>query len=196
MNTEAHIVSRIPRQWRTAAVGIGVLLLGATACSSATHAAAGGGGSGGSGGSAKTVSVATVGGVGRVLVDSSGQTLYVNNRDTAAHQMCTSSCQVFWQPLTVSGQSTPTAAGAVSSGLGVRTTPTGRQVTYHGKLLYTFTQDHSAGQANGNNFSDSFSGVQFTWVAATPSGKMTPAPASSSSSGGGGYGNGGGYGGY
>lgn len=197
MNIETNIASGSPRRWRSAAVGIGVLLLGATACSSATHAATGGGGAGGSGGSAMTVSVAKAGSVGRVLVDSSGATLYVNNRDTATHQACTAACQVFWQPLTVSGHGMPTASGAVTGALGVRQTSAGRQVTYRGKLLYTFTQDHSAGQANGNNFTDSFNGVQFTWLAATPSGTAA-AGSSPSQGGGGGYGSsgsGGGYGG-
>ena len=74
--------------------------------------------------------------------------------------------------------------------LGVQTTSAGRQVTYHGHPLYTFTQDHSSGQANGNDFADSFGGVHFVWRAATPGGSAASTPTSSSPAGGGGYGGG------
>ena len=97
MRVSPHLLPHSYR-WRAAAAGVGGLLLTVAACSSGgSHSSAAGGGS------AKTVTVATVGSVGRVLVDSAGATLYVNNRDTASHQMCTTACQVFWQPLTVSG---------------------------------------------------------------------------------------------
>ncbi len=185
MRAFSHLPSGNSYRWRAAAAGVGGLLLTVAACSSGSHSTAAGGGSD------KSVTVATVGSVGHVLVDSTGATLYVNNRDTASHQMCTTACQVFWQPLTVSGHATPTGGSGVSA-LGVQTTSAGRQVTYHGQPLYTFTQDHSSGQANGNDFTDSFGGVRFAWRAATPGAATAPAnsaPANSAPAGGG-YGGG------
>ncbi len=37
------------------------------------------------------------------------------------------------------------------------------QLTYNGKPLYTFRLDTAAGQAHGNDFTDSFNDTRFTW---------------------------------
>lgn len=59
------------------------------------------------------------------------------------------------------------------------------QLTFEGKPLYTFKLDTAAGEAKGNNFSDAFSGVDFTWHAAAPTAAAAPTKAPSSSDGGG-----------
>lgn len=139
------------------------------------------------GGSAAVVKTATNASLGKtVLVNAQGMTLYALSAEGHGKFICTSSaCEGVWHPLTVSAGSTP--SGAVSS-LSVVKRPDGAtQVTYKGMPLYTFAQDHSSGEANGQGVKD-----VGTWNAVTASTSGTaPAPSTSSSSGEGG---GGGYG--
>jgi predicted lipoprotein with Yx(FWY)xxD motif len=133
------------------------------------------------------VSTKSVSGVGTVLVDSKGDTLYTNNQDTASKMACTSACQSIWPPLTASGQPT-SSDSAVQAKLGV----SNGQVTYNGMPVYTFVQD-SPGQATGNGVTDSFGGTSFTWTAVTTGGSAasagttTSGATSTGSSGGYGY---------
>ncbi len=140
-----------------------------------------------SGGGTKTVSVANVGGTGRVLVDSHGNALYASDQETAAGMvLCTGSCTSFWKPLTVSGAP---KGGPVAASLGVMKRPDGsHQVTYNGKLLYTFTQD-GPGEVTGDGVRDAFNGQHFTWHVVT-AGNATGSAGSTGGSGGrsGGYG--------
>jgi predicted lipoprotein with Yx(FWY)xxD motif len=122
-----------------------------------------------------------------VLVNAHGMTLYALSGEGNGRFICTgSACEAVWHPLTLSAGSTPT--GTVSS-LSVVERPNGTtQVTYKGMPLYTFAQDHAAGEANGQGVRD-----VGTWSAVTASGEggSTPAASTSSSSaegGGGGYG--------
>jgi predicted lipoprotein with Yx(FWY)xxD motif len=143
--------------------------------------------------SASTVSTKSVSGVGNVLVDSKGNVLYTNNRDSGSKVACTGSCTSIWPPLAAPSSGQPTSAdSSVQAKLGVVKAPDGSsQVTYGGKPLYTFVQD-SPGQATGNGAMDSFGGTSFTWTAAMSGG--TPASSSSSSSSTGTGSSGGGYG--
>jgi predicted lipoprotein with Yx(FWY)xxD motif len=166
-----------------------ILLLGATVAAVGTLTACGGGSSTQSttGGAATgaAVSVQNVSGVGQALVDSSGKTLYFADQEAGGTVKCTGNCLSFWMP------ATGTAADAKSvTGLGVmKRSDTGAdQFTFQGKPLYTFKLDTGAGKAQGNNVTDSFSGMSFTWHAATTTAAAAPTQAPSSSSGGGGYG--------
>jgi predicted lipoprotein with Yx(FWY)xxD motif len=144
---------------------------------SATTAPSGGG----------TVSVANVGDAGRVLVDSHGRALYASDQENAAGMvLCTGgSCTSIWKPLTVSGGAPK--GGPVAAELGDMKRPDGsRQVTYDGKLLYTFTQDGS-GEVTGNGVKDAFDGEHFTWHVVTAGNGGGAAPSSSGRSGGYGY---------
>lgn len=152
----------------------------------ATNAASGG-----------TVSVQTVGGVGDVLVDSQGNTLYTNNQDSGSKVACTGQCTSIWLPLAAPSSGQPTSSdSSVQAKLGVVKLPDGSsQVTFGGKPLYTFVQD-SPGQATGNGVTDSFGGTSFTWTAATTGGSASGAASSggaSSSTSGGSSGGSGGY---
>jgi predicted lipoprotein with Yx(FWY)xxD motif len=113
------------------------------------------------GGGGSTVSVAEIEGAGNVLVDSSGQALYASEQETASGKvMCTGACTSFWKPLTVSGG---TPSGSVPGQLGVMKRPEGSmQVTFDGKLLYTFTQEGPE-EVTGDGFQDAFEGEHFTW---------------------------------
>jgi predicted lipoprotein with Yx(FWY)xxD motif len=109
--------------------------------------------------------------------------------------LCNSgACQAIWTPLTVSAGQTPTAPGKVASHLTtVKDANGSEQVAFNGRPLYTFSFDHSAGQANGNGQQDAFDGTKFTWHAATPAGAATTGGSgtsgySSGSSSGNGYG--------
>ncbi|HEX5467947.1 MAG TPA: hypothetical protein VFW80_02750 [Gaiellaceae bacterium] len=144
-------------------IGAGAALVAAMAF--AACGGAGGGGSttpaaaGGSGGS--TVSAEQVGDAGSVLVDSSGKALYASDQETRGMVLCTDSCLSFWTPLTVKGGAP--SAGSLPGKLDVVKRPDGgSQVTYNGKLLYSFEEDQP-GEVSGDGFADAFGGQQFTW---------------------------------
>lgn len=138
----------------------------------------------------KTASNSTLGAT--VLTNTAGMTLYALSGEHAGKFICTSSaCVGVWHPLAATGSATP--AGAVSA-LGVVTRPDGTtQVAYKGMPLYTFAQDHAAGEVNGQGIKD-----VGTWHAVTTTASASSAPAAqaakpaesesnSSGSGGGGY---------
>jgi predicted lipoprotein with Yx(FWY)xxD motif len=111
-------------------------------------------------------------GVGTVLVDRSGRTIYSPQQEAQGKILCTGSCLGFWFPVTVSpGTSLPALRGA-SGVLGtVRRADDGlTQLTFNGRPLYTFRLDQAPGQVHGNNFSDSFGGTSFTWQVVAASG--------------------------
>jgi predicted lipoprotein with Yx(FWY)xxD motif len=143
-------------------------------------AATGGGGSdSGSASSASsasgtTVSAKQIGGSGNVLVDAKGDALYANDQEKSGMVLCNGACLSFWTPATVKGA--PTSNG-LSGKLAVVKRPDGtKQVSYNGKLLYTFYLDQP-GKVSGDGFDDAFGGHKFTWHVVTASGA-----ASSSSS--------------
>lgn len=108
-----------------------------------------------------------------VLVDQQGLTLYRLSGERAGKFICTASCLKVWHPLTVSSGAKP--AGPVGS-LGVVKRPDGKeQVAYKGMPLYTFTQDQTPGQAEGQGIKD-----VGTWNAvSTGASTSAKAPASS-----------------
>lgn len=158
-----------------------ILLLGATvaalggltACGSSAPAAGGGGAAP----AGAAVSVKDVSGVGQTLVDASGKTLYFADQEAGGALKCTGNCLSFWIPATGDAQAVQGLATMKRSDTGAE------QLTFQGKPLYTFKLD-TAGEAKGNNFSDAFSGVDFTWHAATTT-AAAPTKAPSSSDGGG-----------
>jgi predicted lipoprotein with Yx(FWY)xxD motif len=133
-------------------------------------AATGGGNGGGNGMSSQSASGSTAGatvstkqisGAGNVLVDSDGMALYANDQETGGMALCDGACLSFWTPLTISGGMPK--GDSLSGKLGVVTRPDGdKQVTFNGKLLYTFYED-SPGQVGGDGFDDAFGGRTFTW---------------------------------
>ena len=110
--------------------------------------------------SGATVSAEQISGSGNVLVDSTGHALYANDQEKNGMVQCDGACLSFWTPLTVKGA--PKGA-SLSGKLGVVSRPDGgKQVTYNGKLLYTFYLD-SPGKVGGDGFDDAFGGTHFTW---------------------------------
>jgi predicted lipoprotein with Yx(FWY)xxD motif len=145
------------------------------ACGSAgTHAA--GGSSAHPPGASHRVAVSDrkLPGVGTVLVNRSGKTLYTPQQEGPGKIMCTGSCLAFWFPVPAGTGAALQAPSSVTGALGTIHRPDGRtQLTYNGKPLYTFRLDLAPGQAHGNNFTDHFGGISFTWHAVTTSGSPT-----------------------
>ena len=106
-----------------------------------------------SSGAATSVSLGTASGVGKVLVDSKGMTLYYFEKDQkgSGQSKCEGPCAQAWPPLTTSGQ--PKAmSGVKASMLGtIKRSDGGTQVTYAGWPLYTFIEDKAPGQDNGTD---------------------------------------------
>jgi len=169
----------------TLGTGAAALLLAACGSSGSNGSSGGTANGAGSAGSAVTVAAKQVDGVGKVLVDSSGNALYSPDQETNGMILCTDSCTTIWKPLTATG--TPTAGSGVAA-LSVVDRPDGsKQVAADGKPLYTFVQD-KAGQVTGNGASDQFGGQSFTWHAVLANGSGASAPAATTPATSGGYG--------
>jgi predicted lipoprotein with Yx(FWY)xxD motif len=116
------------------------------------------------------VSLGSAAGLGQVLVDSEGHTLYAFGGDSPQASTCEGACAKAWPPLLDEGGEPQPSNGAAASRLGTITRADGsRQVTYAGHPLYAFSGDKQPGEANGNG-STAFGG---TWSALKGSG--TPA---------------------
>jgi predicted lipoprotein with Yx(FWY)xxD motif len=128
-----------------------------------------------------SVGVASTG-LGDVLVDRQGRTLYLFARDSGTMSACTGACAVNWPPLRVRGAPL-VGSGAKPSAVGRTARPDGiSQLTYNGHPLYTFVNDKKPGDTNGEGI-NAFGG---SWFAISPAGvKVAPR---SQSQGGGGYG--------
>jgi predicted lipoprotein with Yx(FWY)xxD motif len=103
--------------------------------------------------STSSVAVTTrkISGLGVVLVNAKGRTLYAFMKDAQKHVTCTGSCASFWPPLKWTRKSKPKAGGTAKTALlGSDKNPSGgRVVTYNKWPLYTFSLDSAAGQAKG-----------------------------------------------
>ena len=100
------------------------------------------------GGSSATVSVASTG-LGRILVDSRGRTLYLFQKDSGTKSACSGACATAWPPLRASGKPT-VGGGAKASLLGTIPRSDGQpQVTYNGHPLYGYQGDSAPGDTNG-----------------------------------------------
>ena len=158
------------------------LTVGLSSASASSHSA-----------NARTKVAVASSGLGRVLVDARGHTLYLFARDKHGKSTCAGQCAAFWPPLIASGK--PLAvAGAKASLLGTTKRADGRlQVSYDHHPLYTFVKDTKKGQTNGEEV-DAF-GAE--WYALSPAGaKVEKNDTSSGTTGNpapGGYGYGGGY---
>jgi predicted lipoprotein with Yx(FWY)xxD motif len=114
-------------------------------------------------------------GLGKILVNSQGRTLYLFKKDTGTMSTCTGACAVNWPPLRAKGK--PTVGNGASASL-VSTTmrPGGTsQVTYNGHPLYRFANDKKAGDTNGEGLT-AFGG---SWFAISGAGNQVSPQTSS-----------------
>ena len=138
-----------------------------------------------------TISAKSVSGLGTVLVNQKGQTLYMLTSEKGDKITCTASsgCLHAWPETDLPGSATAAKAGSgvKASLLGTVKGATGQmEVTYNGWPLYTFIGDSAAGQAKGQGLTN-FGG---TWYVLNTAGSPVTAKASAahSSGSGGGYG--------
>jgi len=91
-----------------------------------------------------------------------GRTLYDLTADTPTSTACSGSCTTIWFPLLATGA--PSSATPLPHQVSALTDANGQQVEYDGHLLYTFSGDTAAGQAQGEGI-QSFGGI---WHVVTP----------------------------
>jgi predicted lipoprotein with Yx(FWY)xxD motif len=127
-------------------------------------------------------SAARVAGVGSVVVDGHGRTVYVLTSSSAGPKNLNcdlaSGCTAFWPALPLpSGTAAAAGPGVDQSKLSMVTLSDGESYpTYNGWLMYEFINDTAAGQAHGEGVM-SFGG---TWYALSPSGTPVLSPAGAS----------------
>jgi predicted lipoprotein with Yx(FWY)xxD motif len=103
-----------------------------------------------------TLKVARDARLGDILVDTTGRTLYLFEKDQGTMSACTGACTTTWPAL---------RAGVLSTGAGLDPTRIGSangQVTYDGHLLYFYAGDAKPGDTNG--------AVIPSWAAVAPTG--------------------------
>jgi predicted lipoprotein with Yx(FWY)xxD motif len=157
------------------AAAIGLVACGSSdnssdAASTSTIATAGG--SGGSGDVALGDS-----GLGQILVDSKGMTLYLFEKDTSGDaSTCSGACAQAWPPMTVKG--TPEAGDGVdASKLTTLKRDDGTtQIAYNGHPLYYYAGDSAPGDITGSGL-DQF-GAE--WYAVTAAGESAEGDSGSS----------------
>lgn len=98
-----------------------------------------------------TVKTATIGGLGIVLVDGQGNTLYMFVPDARRGVTCTGACAGTWPPLkTAAGKTAQTGSGVQAALLGADKSPDGSTVvTYNKWPLYTYAADINPGDVVG-----------------------------------------------
>lgn len=86
---------------------------------------------------------------GKMLVDGSGRTLYLFEKDKTNMSNCSGACLSIWPPLDASSK--PQAkGGVVASKVGLITGADGKsQVAYNGHPLYYYAADQKPGDAQG-----------------------------------------------
>ena len=172
-------MTRSPRLLATLAV-LGLVVVGAAGCSDGTsvttpfvtsapvllH------------GPEYEVRTGRVSGLGTVLVDGRGITLYMYATDTRGQpSVCYDICAVQWPPLVLpSGVAAPVAGSGVQAAL-LGTAPRHdgtTQITYNGWPLYLWPPDRAPGMATGQALTNA-GGL---WYVLTPAGHpiVTPAP--------------------
>lgn len=139
---------------------------------------------------AVTISVKSVPGVGQVLVNGQGKTLYMLTSEKGGKITCTAAngCTKVW-PETVVATGTKAAAGSgvQSALLGTVTGAAGSpEVTYNNWPLYTFSGDAGPGVAHGQGLT-SFGGTWYVLDAAGNPVTSGQGASSSPSAGGNGY---------
>jgi predicted lipoprotein with Yx(FWY)xxD motif len=153
-----------------AAVGVLAAGCGSNGSGSSSGGAGGYGSSGAAPASGGTSSVATVSAsrtsLGMILVDGSGRTLYLFEKDQPNQSACAGACVAAW-PVDQSSGAPKAGNGVTASLLGtIKRSDNTTQVTYNQHPLYYFARDSAAGQHNGQGV-DAFGAK---WYAVGPAG--------------------------
>lgn len=153
----------------------GAIAAGCSSGSSGSGGSGSGGGGGiyGGGGSSPTTGQsgpatvkATTSKDGTVLVDGTGRTLYLFQKDSPNQSACSGACVSAWPVDQSSG--TPKAGSGVKASLlgSIKRTDGTTQVTYNKHPLYFYSGDSQAGQQNGQGL-NAFGAV---WNVVAPAG--------------------------
>jgi predicted lipoprotein with Yx(FWY)xxD motif len=112
-------------------------------------------------------------GLGPIVVDGDGRTLYVFTQDTGSTSTCSGGCATAWPPL----DGPATAGSGVTGEVGVTTRSDGtQQVTLAGHPLYRYATDAAAGDTTGQ-------AVGGKWYVIDASGKAVTSTASAGQTG-------------
>jgi predicted lipoprotein with Yx(FWY)xxD motif len=153
---------------------VGVLVAGCGSNNSGTGGSGSGGGYGSSGPASTSggqSGVATVAAtstnLGMILVDGSGRTLYLFEKDQPNQSACAGACVAAW-PVDQSSGAPKAGSGVKASLLGTIKRGDGTtQVTYNQHPLYYYAGDSQAGQHNGQDIN----AFGAEWYVLTPAGK-------------------------
>jgi predicted lipoprotein with Yx(FWY)xxD motif len=126
-------------------------------------------------GQAATIGLANSG-LGKILVDSQGRSLYLFKKDTGTKSTCFGACARDWPPLRADGKPA-VGSGASASMVGTTTRSDGKpQVTYQGHPLYLYEGDEKPGDTNGQGLT----AFGARWYALTPAGNQVSGGTSTS----------------
>ena len=112
---------------------------------------------------AASVFVASHMGLGAILVNGQGRTLYYFVPERGGKIVCTGQCTNAWPPLFAASMA-PTAGAALPGQLGIVARASSEQVSYNNWPLYTFAGDARPDQTNGQGVF----GFGGKWFVATP----------------------------
>jgi predicted lipoprotein with Yx(FWY)xxD motif len=128
------------------------------------------------GGASATIGLANAAGLGSILVDSQGRTVYLFRKDTGHTSTCSGECAVDWPPVTTKGKP-KVGSGVTANEVGTTSRSDGKtQVTYNGHPLYLFAGDSRAGDTNGQGIS----AFGARWYVLSPAGNQVTASEPSS----------------
>jgi predicted lipoprotein with Yx(FWY)xxD motif len=96
-----------------------------------------------------SLAVAAKRGLGPVLVDARGRTLYRYTPDRTGRSTCAGPCARIWPPAAAPRSGPVTAAGVKGTVGTTRRADGRRQLTFDGMPLYRFVQDTSTADAKG-----------------------------------------------
>jgi predicted lipoprotein with Yx(FWY)xxD motif len=177
--------SGLPRRPLVALVALAAVGVLAAGCGSNGSGSGGYGSSGTAPASGGASSVATVSAtstdLGMILVDGSGRTLYLFEKDQPDQSACAGACVAAWPVDQSSG--TPKAGSGVKAALlgTIKRGDGSTQVTYDHHPLYYYSGDSQAGQQNGQGV-DAFGAKWF--VVAPAGGAVRAATATTTANGG------------
>src|SRR5262245_10213484 len=106
-------------------------------------------------------------GLGRILVDGRGHTLYLFEKDKKGRSACSGVCTAYWPPLVANGKWIAIKGVKQSLLASIRRADGSRQVSYAGHPLYLFSGDAKRGQTNGEGLTD----FGAAWYALNAAGK-------------------------
>ena len=105
--------------------------------------------------------------LGTVLVDGSGRTLYLFQKDKSSKSTCSGACADAWPPALTTGKPTSARLGPQVAALDEQAQRRQDPGDHNGHPLYRFSGDSKPGQTKGNKVN----AFGARWYAVTPAGK-------------------------